>query len=370
MNKTTALRSPVVTLLSPSPIASKRAKELLQTLVGLEELPFSVNSDDHLNDAFRSSLPGFSRQWESVASFCPISGSIIHFCAIDNVKNKSGPLAMIGLTDSSDETPQESIQRFRDLLANHVKDFSTSIKFKESLGKAISPSSLLKSVSTGGLPLTQLPSAATNLESTKNDGVSGGLKEIVIPYFDYATFSDGSSFLSKLSDASLARPTVGVYRWTNSVTHIRPLPTAAEDHRLSPPSLIFQCSNVDDILRKTNLGLQVAKIGYSGFKTGQLMMLHPDLDGIDVRFCSQENVSSAFSEAQESLLAASLEELQSSNTLLAAGEEAKDDHRLGKADCWIEVRANLKQPSGYFNRTGGKLPSKPRIANIPDLPYE
>ena len=114
----------------------------------------------------------------------------------------------------------------------------------------------------------------------------------------------------------------------------------------------------------------MAKIGFSGNRIGQVMMIHPDLEGIDVRYCSQDAVSSAFSEAQESLLAASLEELQSSNALLTGQEPAKDDERVGKADCWVEVRANMKRPSGYWHRKAGTTPSKQKIAKIPDLPFE
>lgn len=370
MYNTRILHSPVVTLLSPSSVASKKAQDLLHALVGLEPVSFSVPSDDNLNAAFRSSLPGFSREWHSSASVCPSSGTFVHFCSVDD-NDKSGPLSLIGLTDAKG-TAQESIQSFRDLLASHVQNRSTAITLKGSLlGNGISPTSLLKSISSGGLPLVELPSedADTYSNSTPEDDVNNSqLKEIVVPYFDNATFNDGSTFLSRISEASLARPTVGVYKWANSAAHIRPLPTAAEDQRLPPPSLIFQSSNLDDVLKKTELGLKVAKIGFTGNKIGQLMMLHPDLEGLDVRYCSQDTVSSAFSEAQESLLAASLEELQSTNALLAGGEQGKDDERVGQADCWVEVRANLKRPAGYFQRKGGQ--SKPRIAKIPDIPYE
>ena len=278
---------------------------------------------------------------------------------------------MIGLTDSAG-TVRESIQNFRDLFAASVQDRSTAIKLKWSLlGHSITPMSMLNSNSCGGLPLLQLPPVVQGkcAAPTKEDlTTSGRLKEIVVPYFDHATFKDGSTLQSRISDSSLTRPAVGVYQWTSSSTHVRPLPTAAEDRRLPPPSLIFHSSNLDEILKKTAPGLKVAKIGYSGTKTGQLMMLHPDLEGIDVRYCSQDIISSAFSEAQESLLAASLEELQSSNILLAGGEQGKIDERLGKSDCWVEVRANLKRPSGYWQRKGGQ--SKQRIAKIPDIPYE
>jgi len=330
----------------------------------------SDDNDDDLNKAFRSFVPGFSRSWKSIASTCPSTGTVIHFCSIHDGSDKMGSLSLIGLTDDSNSgSPQDSIQEFRNMLATHVQNRSTSIKLKGSLGKPVNPMSLLQSVSTGGLPLLQLPPADMSTSTQAHVGTTG-LKEIVVPFFDYASFSDGGTLLSRISEASLERPVVGVYRWTNSSTHIRPLPTAAEDQTLPPPSLILHCEDLGGILDKAAPGLKVAKIGYSGYKIGQLMMLHDDIDGLDVRFCSQEAFTSAFSEAQESLLAASLEELQSSNALLAGGEQGQDDERVGKADCWVEVRANLKRPSGYFHRKGASAPSKRRIANIPDLPFE
>ena len=287
--------------------------------------------------------------------------------------SREGPLSMIALTDSIG-TVQGSVQNARNLLSEQLQRYSTVIKLKESFGNLISPHNMLKSVSTGGLPLIQLPS----MDSFEcEDGASGevacgnnaaGLKEIVVPYFDFAMYTDGSSLLSKIADASLDRPVVGVYQWNNSTTLLRPLPTAGEDTRLPPPSLIFDCHNLTDILLKEQKGLKVAKIGYSGNRIGQLMLLHDDIQGLDVRLCSEKKVSSAFYEAQESLLAASVEELQSSNALIGDGQEGKDDKRTGRGDCWVEVRANLKQPSGFFQR--GTARSKHRVAKIPDLPYE
>ena len=299
---------------------------------------------------------------------------MFHFCSIEGNHAREGPLSLIALTDSAG-TVQESIQNVRTLLSEHLQQHSTMIKLKESIGYRISPQNLLQSVSTGGLPLIQLP-LVDSLESN-NGGVdsnvtdaSAGLKEIVVPYFDYAMYKDGSSLLSKIADASLERPVVGVYRWKHSMTLLRPLPTAGEDTRLPPPSLIFDCQNLTDILAKGQTGLKVAKIGYSGNRIGQLMLLHDDIQGIDVRLCSENKVSSAFFEAQEALLAASVEELQSANTLLGDGQEGNDDKRIGHGDCWVEVRANLKQPSGFFQRGRGTGGSKHRVAKIPDLPYE
>ena len=68
-------------------------------------------------------------------------------------------------------------------------------------------------------------------------------------------------------------------------------------------------------------------------------------------------------------MAGSLGELQSTNALLSGAEPGSDDDKLGNADCWVEVRANMKKPSGYLRRAGSKN-TKTKIAKIPDLPYE
>jgi len=376
MYATKNLRSPVVTLLSPSPLASRKAQEILHRLTGLDPVDVATPLDDKLNTAFGSFLPGFSRTWHSMASQCPTTGSVFHFCSIEGNSSKQGPLALLALTDSAGSV-QESIQEIRNLLSEQLESRSIIIKVKESMGTRISPKSLLKSVSTGGLPLLQLPSIVDSPDMEGDGGKSDplghtrGLKEIVIPYFDYALFRDGSSLLSRLSESSLERPAVGVYRWKSSTTHIRPLPSAGEDKRLPPLSLIFGCTNLNDILEQQQpAGVTVAKIGYSGNKSGQLILLHEDLQGIDLRLCSERKVSSAFCEAQESLLAASLDDLTSTNTLLGDGQVGKDDKRIGQADCWVEVRANLKKPSGFFHRGRGISPSKHRVAKAPDIPYE
>ena len=101
----------------------------------------------------------------------------------------------------------------------------------------------------------------------------------------------------------------------------------------------------------------------------QVMLLHKDLLGLDVRYCPRTAVSSAFAEAQDSLLAGSLEELQSTNVLVSRREEVKSDARVGNGDCWIEVRANLKRPSKLFQRSKNSQ-RKQKIAKIPDLPYD
>ena len=114
-----------------------------------------------------------------------------------------------------------------------------------------------------------------------------------------------------------------------------------------------------------------ARIGYSGLGPGhgQVMLLHKDLIGLDIRYCPRTTVSSTFSEAQESLLAGSLEELQSTNILLSGSEKAIGDKRIGNSDCWVELRANLKRPSKYWQRSKNSS-RKQKIAKIPDIPFE
>ena len=369
MNRTAPLSKPLITLLSPSPEASRKAQSLLSSLCHLENVRFNVSADDELNEAFSSSIPGFSRKWDSVASKCPLSGCLLHFCTMESSEReeeRNGSFSLLAITDApSKKTNVESIQHFRDFFASQVKDKAPWIKIKGSFGGKLSSGELLSSITNGGLPLLSLPEQELERKQSIEEVPFDGLKEVVIPYFDYASYTDGSTLLSKLSYAQLKRPNVGLYQWTNSFTRIRPLPTAHEDRTLPPVSLIFHCETLDEIEVK-EYNATTAKIGFGGRGSGQLMLRHPGLSGLDVRYCSLTKASSNFSEAQDSLLAGSLQELQSTNTLLAGSEEAKEDDRIGKSDCWVELRANLKQPSGFFQRS----PRERRPAKAPDLPYE
>ena len=90
------------------------------------------------------------------------------------------------------------------------------------------------------------------------------------------------------------------------------------------------------------------------------MASHPSITGLDIRICqstSEEWIpSSCFHEAQDSLLAGSLEELQSSHVVSegkSGGVELssmKSDKNTGNSDCWVEVRSNLKRPTGFFKK--------------------
>jgi 3-hydroxyacyl-CoA dehydrogenase len=125
--------------------------------------------------------------------------------------------------------------------------------------------------------------------------------------------------------------------------------------------LVFQCPSLTDAqaLVEDTLGGQTAKIGWRGDgQCGSLIVNHPSIHGMDVRLCEVREssnewaLSSSFDEAQESLLAGSLDELQS--TLVMSDGKGSDDEstvevdpKTNSADCWVEVRSNVKHPTGY-----------------------
>jgi hypothetical protein len=401
------LHAPVVTLLSPSLSASKKAMNVLSMIGRMEPISSTATEvegeDDPLNKIFQSSIPGLSKTWNSIGLYCPISRSVIHFCSLSTATTKKGqkktenddeeestsatisPFALLSITESNtdDNNPMKSIQYCRKLLAQQLEaSIPKNLKFnlKYLMKGEVTPIDLLRhNVSADGLPFLSLETIDKSSSPTTQNTVDTTnsptfLKEIVVPFFDYAEYNDGSTILSKLGQAGTKRPAVGVYQWPTSVTCIRPLPTAGEDKRLPSPSLIFHSNSPDNEIAIANVdktGIRKAPIGFSGGMTdGQIMVRHEHLLGLDIRYCHQTKVKSAFCEAQESLLAGSLEELQSTNALLSRGEQAKDDHRTNNSDCWVEVRANLKQPSGYWTRASSKRSGSIRVAKVPDLPYE
>jgi len=407
MIRSRRLQAPIITILSPCLNASKKAVSLLSLLGNMEEVSLvnedPSSSDKALNNTFKSSIPGLSRSWDSVGARCPISGSVIHFCSSsdlgalkeNNDRNpQTTPFALLAITEYDKSSRSEeykgdvevkaAIRHFRSLLASRINDGatlnSTLLNLKCLINGNLTTNDLLKDISRDGLPLLSIPDSFSNgdncIPGRKSEGrmdptSSPFLKEIVVPHFDHASYIDGSTLISKLSLATTNRPAVGVFEWPNSTTCIRPLPTAAEDQRLPSPSLIFHCESPEDAITIREYGFREARIGYGGLGPGhgQVMLLHEDLIGLDIRYCPRTSISSTFSEAQESLLAGSLDELQSTNILVSGSEKTKSDERIGNGDCWVEVRANLKRPSSYWYRSK-KSPSKQKIARIPDLPYE
>ena len=397
MYRTQSVAAPIISLLSPSPFASRRARDALASLFSMEPARLNTDNDtDELDNAFHSRIPGFSRVIDSVALKCPSSGGILHFCSLATSTDSEGesyssttsdetdtkdkvPFDLLAITDiGPSRSVEEAIHQLRISLVEPVKAQATQVKLLQLFGRQVTSEHLLGSKFSSGLPFLSLPNSqcidgAIDPGRHSTESIIFGLKEVAVPVYDYAAYADGSTVFSQLSESSMSRPKPGLYEWNQEGIRIRPLPTADGDRILAPVSLIFHRDSLEDVDSGAEFGAKYAKIGFNGIFTGQVMVLHNDLPGLDLRFCPRREASSMFSEAQESLLAASLDGLQNVNTLLQGGgvEQAKEDPRLGNGDCWIEVRANLKEPSGFWQRSAAKNKrSKHRIAKVPDLPYE
>lgn len=202
-----------------------------------------------------------------------------------------------------------------------------------------------------------------------------GLKELVLPYCEIEDDNEvalNRSLISTLSSSGLRHPVdkrtnrriPGLYQWhvgrhsppvhnsSNLPIVIRPLPAAKVDFVLSNPSIIFHCPCLEHVSHEIQRhGAIPAKVGFHGGKKGQLMVLHKDFAGLDIRFCESDNLSYSFDEAQVALLAGSLDGLQNPDVLLEGdrdmGNEGDKLKSIG-GDCWVEFRENLKKPNGFL----------------------
>jgi hypothetical protein len=87
-------------------------------------------------------------------------------------------------------------------------------------------------------------------------------------------------------------------------------------------------------------------------------------------------------------MAGSLDDLQNANVMVEGGNtrslndveitvssskaiasKKKVDVMNGLGDCWVEFRANIKRPQGFFDKKA-RTKTMNRIAKAPDLPYE
>jgi len=112
------------------------------------------------------------------------------------------------------------------------------------------------------------------------------------------------------------------------------------------------------------------------------------LNGLDIRLCDSTELSTFFAEGQESLMAGSLQDLQSAHVMHEGSDirnngfddvtyPRKTDAMNGLGDCWAEFRANIKQPLGFFAKSTlnrGKIREtmtiSTRTVKAPDLPFE
>lgn len=406
---------------APKPQTGRRSKDCL------DELHFGKDS---------------SSSWDSIACACPTSGTVLHFLSYHSAANERqsrstddihSPLQLIaihGPISSGHSEPnfnssyQTAMIECRRRLAETmgVGHFISAHSFASTfearlrglliyvmcsvMGRAPQPHWIIPA-SNSTIPIFDLapliPSHATSVpeESIKDEhqykhtDCRGILREIVLPFFPAV-----SSLQSTLSQSSLSKPLPGLYQYPTGSEYgsnefaeigliVRPLPAAQEDLRLSPPSLVFQCKSLAtaQALVEEKLGGRTYKIGWRGNgQLGSLIVSHPSITGLDVRICETPGddwvLSSSFDESQDSLLAGSLEELQSVHVVsegkhtdsIEKSSTVGDETTVKTGDCWVELRTTMKHPSGFlkkFSSTASfQKPKQMTIAKPPDLPYE
>lgn len=375
MKRSLQCSGPVVTLLSSGVTASRRSQELLCSLFGFEPISVDIDSEDQLSQ-WSPTVPFRKQGWDSLTSRCPTSGTLLHLLS-PGTSNLLSPFlkredryALLSITAERGNGVSGSVCHARSLLASRMEQQKWKIGLSQAVGRSLNANQVLGT--KGGLPALYLPTEEDNDTIPPVASSSIGLKEVAIPFYVDSSYPNGMTLQSTLSESILSRPGVGLYQWPSSSLVIRPLPAAFEDRNLAPQSLIFKCESLDKAIEDMEKhGAVGAKIGYSGTGKGQLVVRHPDLlPGMEVRFCENTSHSSVFAEAQESLLAGSLGGLQNRNVLLEGGTKGVDDHRIGVGDCWIEFRATLMNPSGFWRRYAKSRVNKCQIAKAPDLPYE
>jgi len=412
------MSGPVITFLSRSPSASRKTLALIGKLSnnGMELVTDKnktlKNSHTIKNDVLNnSSIPLFLK-WDSVASKCCETGTILHLLSIYNSDDDDDDdesmkaeefqqnLSLLAITPPSlSSLSTDSMKLARDVLGFHIweqqnNDPSTKLQYYYhgvklytmwKLGVQITSKHIL-APQNNGLPILQFPNqnnrmnandSAKQYDEKDTVGFSSSVREIVIPHLNDAKYShNGSSLLTELA-SNMHRPLTGLYQWKtqhcdqsgihNNDVFFRPLPTSDQDLILSSPTIVFRYNNdLNEIMqKKEDFNIQCDKIGFNGGTNGQILIRHESLTGLDVRFCNAPNLLSTFAESHESLLAGSLQELQSAHVLtegssnhndinnMAYGDSSskiRSDKMNGLGDCWVEFRANIKQPTGFFKQ--------------------
>ncbi len=405
----TASSSLILTFLSPNPARSRSASQFLQQLFQLSSGSNSRRRDILDEKHFGSSS---SYSWHSETCRCNTSGTVLHFLSLtdgnrtteeiigdhsgdkNNGQTQTSSLALLSINECrpaydlgdilSDCRQQlsRSIVEGNQIFPNSAWESrlrGLSFTVAQKLGRDIQPSWLLRNTPTVNLNKsnTSLDMSSAAESEVVTGGGGGVLKEVALPFF-----SEYSTVQKDLSSSRLfTRPLPGLYQYNNNIKTnsastgliVRPIPAATEDLRLPPPSLIFHCSSLDNAkeIVERDLGGKTAKIGWRGAThRGNLIASHPSISGLDVRISEDWVLSSSFDEAEQSVLAGSLDELQSSHVMSEGkhngSENISVDSKVNNSDCWVEVRSNMKRPSGFLKRFG----SHPRVAKPPQLPYE
>lgn len=418
----------MVTFLSPDFNTSQSAVHFLHQALGFPKLDIKTHPTDNLDQLY-------PMKWDSRACFCPTSGTILHFLSLDSddgekrdyngVDSIHSLISIHGgstndcITMNSSHSFTDAVLKSRARLAEGVRSNlifqSTStissletrlrgilIRLVNQIGKQPSPSLLLGKfpatpsnylpVSLDPRPFNSTNETNTNIFTQNNSNQNYKLRELAVPFFP-----EISSLHQQLSKSSLSRPLPGLYQYTEpwnanatisrDRTHdgliLRPLPSASEDFKLPNPSLVCQCSSLSKAqnLAENELGGTTAKIGWRGDgQNGSLIVSHPSIRGFDIRLVESDNdwvLNSYFDEAQDALLASSLDDLQSSHVITEGSEgsnksiQREADPKNLNADCWVETRANIKNPLGFFSKKWSvRSRNKTNVAKPPDLPYE
>jgi hypothetical protein len=287
-----------------------------------------------------------------------------------------------GANNDLDPLSSKSLKLSQEALTRHMRGNSAVVQVAGSyalFGRPPPVETLLGF--QGGLPLITMdfqdPFYLNSSTRSETDCLfKQGLREIVIPHSDKAIYPDGRTLLGTLAEESQwPRVKVGLYRISPTLV-VRPIPTAREDKIISRPSLVFSYSGSDPpaIWNKT-LGIETSrsssttstiedsiqahKIGYNGGKyhsqggTGQWQVQHRDWAGLDMRVTDSTQYSNCFPESQDSLLAGSIPELQNEDVLTGDNLVSSTENDLNleqsrNGDCWMEFRATLQRPRGYF----------------------
>ena len=379
-------RSTVVHILTPSSAASLKFLDHLASLFHWEPLHDDDNNNSTSSQAdgpwkqvFGSSNGLFSTKWHSTALQCPQTKTILQWIAVDHSQEfPKAPSALLGIQLSpslidAQNTLAQAIQSTRS---------TSQIALRSTMGKAISAHHLLGKHALPVLGFGGHDEENSNPSDEESSSsplstihhANNSLKEISLPFFLEATNGAGLNVMDQLGQSGWRRPVPGLYQSPVGGLCIRPLPAATQDQNLSPPSIVFHCSSLEEWKEQTmskmetttEFGdLKVAQIGKTGIHQGQLLLRHPDWQGMDIRVCEKTAHSSMFAEAQESLLAASLPELQSSHVL--EGAKGTVDPKTERMDCWAEFRATVRNPRGFLKRNEVIVT---KTAKAPDLPYE
>jgi len=331
--------------------------------------------------------------WHSVGLECATSGTILHFLSfnddstyekMDNTQSLH-LIAIQGYHDSEKDMIESSRQRLADTISRTQSTLEMRLRgmginfMCNALGRQINPSWIF--AKNPSYPLFDLTPHNPSISSTKEGSLSiasknnmGKLRELALPFFPQP-----NTIQTKLSMSSLHRPLPGLYQFNkgnNDGLILRPIPAAKEDLRLPPPSLVFQCESLADAQTQIEKQLQghTFKIGWRGHgQLGSLMVAHPSILGLDVRISETGTddwvPNSGFDEAQDSLLAGSLEELQSAH-VVSEGKSLGKDRKTNKGDCWIETRANISHPSGFMKQFLSAKKQTVTVAKPPSIPYE